>query len=756
MIRLKVSQRVLLLLLATSLVPLAAVGLTWFRLSESSLKDSAASEQTILTSNAASSVNQFIADKVNLLIIHSQTVSIRGYQANLANASADIQSLIKQDADIKNVSLADQNGMERLSISQNGPSATLANVSQSSAFRVATFLAGKEYISPVGYDSSRQPYITIAVPLVTYDSSQTSSDLSTDESGVIRSAGAIKGVLITQISLASLWRSVLSEHLGANGYAYVVDGQGNLIAYPDMAFLLAHRSLSTVPAVAAFIADPGARAHPIVTASEKGVAVLSSYQQVPATGWGVVAEEPTGTIYASANRIADIGFILFGTMAAVVVAASYSFSRRFTRPLEQLAAGARLLSDGQLDARIDVQQHSEIGTLADTFNAMAANISTLIRRSQADSSKLNVILNNVGEGVVATDKTGTIVVANVAAAVLVGNLPKSIIGKPLTAHFGWTKGGRPFEPALTKTSLYHNVTLISPNQRAHFLDILVNHIENDPMGISTIFTMIDKTNERELESMKTDFVSMAAHELRTPMTTIRGYLDLILQDKDANLTDETKDHLLRIQANSRQLVGLINNLLSVSRIERGELTLHLDKVDWIQAVRQVVNDQLFMANAKSVTLSYSGPTEPLYILADEIAITEVINNLVTNAINYTDVGGRVTVTIRSTPDGVLTFVQDNGMGISTNDQAHLFTKFYRANGGLASGKPGTGLGLYISQAIARLHGGSISVASEEHKGSTFTITLPHIDLDHYNQIRRTTAPGILKGKHGWVTKNISR
>jgi signal transduction histidine kinase len=424
-------------------------------------------------------------------------------------------------------------------------------------------------------------------------------------------------------------------------------------------------------------------------------------------------------------------------------------------PIKELASSAARISQGQLDARVAVQSNDELGLLSEAFNHMAANLAHTLQQVVADSNRANVILNNVSEGILALDEQGQIVLANSSAAVLIGDLPHTIVGKSVQSLYQWTVNGAPFRPSLTEIGVYPDVVLTSLHKRVHYVDVLVNPIKEDPNGIRSIVTILDRSQERELENMKVDFVSMAAHELRTPMTSIRGYVDLIQRDTDFTPPDTIRDYISHIESSSVQLVGLINNLLNVSRIERGTLTLHRDKVDWAQVVQQSIADQQFAAKTKSVELTYEGPEQGVYIFADQLAISEIINNLVSNAINHTLEGGHVTVRVEASPTGVKTQVIDDGVGIPHDSLPFLFTKFYRARHSLTSGSGGTGLGLFISRSIAELHEGTIAAESEEGKGATFTVELPPFDEEKYNEHTKLRVGNVTQN-HGWIIKNTAR
>ena len=753
MFKLKIAPRLMLLFLLVSLIPLASINLYWFNLNQNTLRANAASRQTLLTTTAAGRVNQFITDKVNLLIIHSQTDNVQNF--NSAGSVQDFRTLINQDQDVMSVTLADATGMERVATNRNGNASALIDISRTDGFRAATFLSGKEYISPVSFDEQGNPSLEIAIPLVKYDNGQILSNLSTAQSGLIRDQSSIKGVLLARVTLGNIQQAVLSARLGSNGYAYLVDSHGALIAHPDAAFLKSHRNLRSAPEVANFLKEPYSAGGAVLVNSEKGVPVLSTYQPVIRTNWAVVAEEPVDSIFGAANHIARVGLAIFAAVGLAVVALSYLFSYRITKPIKRLAENAEQISKGILTTKVDTSRSDEIGTLSRSFSAMVDQLSATMRTVSAESNKLNVILNNTAEGVVAIDAEHVILVANTAAGVLQGKLVKDIIGQKIEDVFHLTREGVELGESFETAKVLSDVTLVAPSGKVHYLDILANPIANDPTGIKAIVTMIDKTEMRELENMKVDFVSMAAHELRTPLTAIKGYIDLIAHDNESRFSDQTDLFLKRLKYSSSQSVGLINNLLNVSRIERGALTVAFDKVKWTELVNAAIDDQQLVAKIKNISLCANVPDEEIFVLADRLAITEVLNNLVGNALKYTAEGGTVDVVVRLVDGVVTTSVKDTGMGMPVAALDQLFTKFYRVNGGLASGSGGTGLGLYISKSIVELHAGKIRVESIENEGSTFSFTLPNFEQSRYDELKQN---GQIKESqvHGWSTKNITR
>ncbi|MDO8618930.1 MAG: HAMP domain-containing sensor histidine kinase [Candidatus Daviesbacteria bacterium] len=230
-----------------------------------------------------------------------------------------------------------------------------------------------------------------------------------------------------------------------------------------------------------------------------------------------------------------------------------------------------------------------------------------------------------------------------------------------------------------------------------------------------------------LDEMKSNFVSIAAHELRTPLTSIKGYLSVYMNDYKDKLDDDQRTLLNHIGSATEELLALVENLLNVSRIERGAMSLNLEEVNWTDVVKQVVDDFNERAVQKNIQLKFVPPqAQPPLIKVDKVRILEVISNLISNAINYTSTGGIVQVWVENSNNEIVTHVGDNGQGIPQEAIGNLFTKFYRVNKGLTqnSNSDGNGLGLFISKAIIDMHHGKIWVESEVGKGSRFSFSLP--------------------------------
>lgn len=754
MLKINIWLKSLLLFLVVSILPLLGTNLIWLRSTQSNLRAAAADQQVLLAASASTRVNEYLTDTVNSLIIHSQTASVQKF--DLAYAKQELAAYIHQDADIMRIALVGADGQEKVAFDRHGILSQLNNVKSSDAFQVVTFLSGKEYIAPVNYIQDA-PYMVVAVPIVTLENSQNISNLSTAEPGLIRGPNDIKGALIVDISLENLWQGVLSSKLGVDGYAYVVDDKGRLIAHPDQSLIKAHADLSQVDEVKDFLTSSGQNSDmPQQTLSEKKVPVLSTYNRIIRTNWAVVAEEPITSIYANANSVSRQALAFFLVAGILAVGLSLLFSRQFTRPIRKLAAGAVKIGEGDLQYRFNLASQDEIGLLSKTFNHMTDNLARLVRGVEAERNKLGLVLNSINEGVVAVDGRGVIVVCNKAAAELVGiSNPAGLTGKFMSEAFRWTMDDQlvVIDTTIPNAS-YNQLKLKGPDARTHYLDLVVARVLDDPTGIAMIVAIHDETRDRELESMKVDFVSMAAHELRTPLTAIGGYLGLISRTAKGKLSTEQKNYLARAESSTNQLSGLINNLLNVARIERGALSVHVEKLDWDGLVEGLVKDQVFAAKQKSIELKYEPAEQAVEVLGDKVALSEVVNNLISNAIHYSPTGAHITTTVKLQDNQVLTQVSDTGVGIPPEAVPHLFQKFFRVNGGLAMGSGGTGLGLYISKSIIELHHGKIWVESKLGVGSIFSFSLPVFDQASYDKVASNS---LNTGENrGWITKNIAR
>jgi len=355
------------------------------------------------------------------------------------------------------------------------------------------------------------------------------------------------------------------------------------------------------------------------------------------------------------------------------------------------------------------------------------------------------ILQSMKDIVVALDITGNILTTNKAFTDTIGKQKSEMLGKNYTEFFSIEQLDNVNEVTqiidINATPLGENdISELSASQEINYrltvnqtnkqllVSITISALHEADQIAGKVLVIRDITETQQLERMKLDFVSMAAHELRTPITAIRGYLSALKEEARPSLSEEHNKFLDRADIAANQLTTLMENLLSVSRIEKGSFNLDLRKTDWIHLMDQRVEELMNRATERNLTLTWQHPDADVpEVLVDPLRVSEVLNNLISNAINYTPAGS-VTITVEydSAKEMVITHITDTGQGIPTEAQNHLFEKFFRVSGILEQGSKGTGLGLYISKEIIELHHGEIWVESKEGSGSTFSFSIPTI------------------------------
>lgn len=393
----------------------------------------------------------------------------------------------------------------------------------------------------------------------------------------------------------------------------------------------------------------------------------------------------------------------------------------------------------------------------------------LVYNLVAERNKLSITLSGISEGVFVVDKAGVVSFFNQAAEKIFGVRSSQVLGKKADEVFqieddeGKIAVSYFFpKEKLSKdmvTFSRNGVKITQPGDRVVYADLIAaNIVEGEGVNLGAIVTLHDVSKEKDLEEMKLDFVSMAAHELRTPLTSIRGYLSVLQEEIGKTLKPEQASFLEKAFISSTQLAALVENLLSVSRIERGSLQIQAQPTSWEPLVEEAYNNFVPQAEERQVKLNYIKPTDALpLVLVDRFRISEVISNLVSNALNYTPAGGAVEISLEKSEKEVITHVKDTGPGIPESALPKLFTKFFRVSGVLEQGSKGTGLGLYISKAVVDMHKGRIWVESTLGKGSIFSFSVPVSEVQTLPNISKYPAgKQMFLRKKGEETEDIKK
>ncbi|MEO5627827.1 MAG: ATP-binding protein [Candidatus Saccharimonadales bacterium] len=284
-------------------------------------------------------------------------------------------------------------------------------------------------------------------------------------------------------------------------------------------------------------------------------------------------------------------------------------------------------------------------------------------------------------------------------------------------------------------------------------DLAAAYSKENPNGIELILTAFDQTSRYQSDDQSLDFIALAVHELRTPLTALRGYIEVFEDELAPQLNPEMLDFMHKMQASAQQLTAFVSNILNVARIQEGQLSLQLNEENWASILKGSADNLSLPAQLKGLKIQYSIDPKIPTVAVDKISITEVLNNLLDNAIKYSGTSKTITITARLTTDGLVeTVITDDGVGIPASVMPTLFEKFHRNHRNQAK-IGGTGLGLYLSSSIVKAHNGNIWLKSKEGQGTSVGFTLvPYSQLA--GKLKDSNNNGITRNAHGWI-KNHS-
>lgn len=404
------------------------------------------------------------------------------------------------------------------------------------------------------------------------------------------------------------------------------------------------------------------------------------------------------------------------------------------KPLQTLLQGTDALAGGNMNFRIDIRSGDEFEDVGSSFNLMAEKLAQNFGKLEQDKNliflernTLDVVLSSIDDGIIALDYSHNIVFVNKATEYFTGYTRGEMHGKSVEELIHLFDDTQELtSKTYCKEGFSKALLLVDKNGKQRKITVTASAAsEGIQTNLSCILILHDISKEEELEQMKFDFVSMASHELKTPLTNIIGYLSVFISENQQRIEGEALGLLQRALVSARTLFTLIENLLSVSKIEREQLSVTPEPSDYQNILKKLIDDLQNQAKLKNITLTLKLPQGTLpKVLLDPIRIQEVINNLISNAINYTQSGGKVEVSLDFTPTEVVTCVQDTGIGIPKEAIPQLFNKFFRVSNTMQKARKSTGLGLFIAKSIVEKLNGKIWVQSEVGKGSKFSFSLP--------------------------------
>jgi len=355
-----------------------------------------------------------------------------------------------------------------------------------------------------------------------------------------------------------------------------------------------------------------------------------------------------------------------------------------------------------------------------------------------ERDKINAILHSIGDGVFVVGADLKIIMVNEVTSKISGYSSSELIGEKYdkVLKFIFEKNEKENEEFIkeaiktgeTKEMANHTMLIRKDGNRLPVADSAAPLKNKEGKVIGCVIVFRDVSKEREIDRIKSEFVSVASHQLRTPLTEIKWFSELLLENKKSKLSKEQQDFIKEIHTGNERMISLVNDLLNVSRIETGKkFEIEKKKTDMIKLIKEVIKEQTNEAKNKGIEIVCdAGHPSELFLNVDENKIRQIFQNLLSNAVKYSSKGERVIFECEEEKERATFSIKDSGLGIPKDQQSRIFEKFFRASNVLMTGAEGTGLGLYIAKSIVEAHGGKISFESADKKGTTFFVSLPKI------------------------------
>lgn len=429
-------------------------------------------------------------------------------------------------------------------------------------------------------------------------------------------------------------------------------------------------------------------------------------------------------IYLSAALIT----IVIGLLLAIII------SQEITRPIEEMRKQTLRIARGDFSGQVRVMGNDELGQLAGAVNNLSVRVEEAQESSDSERRRLDSVLSHMSDGVLATDRRGNVTIVNNMALQLLGvEHDDELIGKSI----------------IDVLDIRHDYTvrqLVNSEQKEMILDmsnsgsnLILNAyfspIQRESGFVSGLVCVLhDVTSQQKEEQERKEFVSNVSHELRTPLTSVKSYVEALSdgawQDKEI-----ASQFLKVVQDETERMIRMINDLLSLSRMDAGTTKLNLEYVNINELFNYILNrfDMIIKKEEdpkkKKYMIERFFTKKDLWVEIDTDKFTQVIDNIMNNAIKYSPDGGVITARLLETHNHVIMSISDQGLGIPRKDLSHIFDRFFRVDKARSRKQGGTGLGLAISKEVVNMLGGQIWVDSVEGKGSTFYISLPYVPYE---------------------------
>lgn len=517
----------------------------------------------------------------------------------------------------------------------------------------------------------------------------------------------------------------------------------------------------------------------INTLDYRNKSILATSAFIDNAKLGLVAKKDRVEVFKYYNYGILALIFMFSLSLLVYVLISNSVAKKITKPILLLKENAQKFIKGDLDVDFTISSKDEIGDLSSSFNqavVVIKNSQSVIDQkvkeqtqeiiknqddlenqrkailniledvedeknlTEQEKDKIETILQSIGDAVFVVDADLRILLVNPVTIDISGFSAAELMGKKYSdvLKFVYEKenpnekeekvNDKFIKNAITTGQVQemsnHTILITKNGKRIPVADSAAPLKDNQGNIIGCVVVFRDVSREYAIDKAKTEFVSLASHQLRTPLSAINWYAEMLINGDVGKLTKDQENYLQEIYKGNQRMVNLVNALLDVSRIELGTFAVEPEEIDLAEKAAEIVDEMKHQAQEKKIELREEYDSSLPKIMADVKLYQIVIQNLVSNAVKYTPENGKVSLTISKKDPNVLIEVKDTGYGIPKSQQGHMFEKLFRADNVREKDTEGTGLGLYIVKAIVEQSGGKIWFDSEENKGTSFYVEIP--------------------------------
>ncbi|MBD8033632.1 MULTISPECIES: cell wall metabolism sensor histidine kinase WalK [Solibacillus] len=438
----------------------------------------------------------------------------------------------------------------------------------------------------------------------------------------------------------------------------------------------------------------------------------------------IYVESNIEKVYEQLNEINRIFAAGIAMSLAITIILGILVARTITRPISDMRKQAQAMSKGNYSRKVRVYGTDEIGQLAIAFNHLTNRLQEAQSTTEAERRKLASVLSNMTDGVIATDRKGKIILINEPALDLLHDTRESTLNRPIASVLRLDQEYS-FEDLI---HMKEPVNLdFSMSDAPYILRANFSVIQKETGFVNGLITVLhDITEQEKIDLERREFVANVSHELRTPLTTMRSYLEALAEGawRDENIAPT---FLNVTQTETERMIRLVNDLLQLSKMDSQEYELNLGFVEFNKFFTQII-DRFEMSKSQNVEFIRLLPEKSYFVDIDTDKLTQVIDNIISNALKYSPDGGYIRFGFTVHDNMLRVMISDDGMGIPKENVARIFDRFYRVDRARARSMGGTGLGLAIAREMIEAHGGKIWAESEEGQGTTIFFTLPY-ELD---------------------------